>query len=313
MDSSSRARRSTASASPGKRMIRIAAIVSLVAACAATASAQTTVRVTGEPSTIWKADFATAAAVVHAGTVLTVVSRRDEFFEVVVPGSGTSGERVTGFIFASNVESTGGRRGAAPAPPYAFGPEPPAFTHRTFGLFAFGQGAYMQFAARNSFAAVLDHSGGAFFGGGAELRFWSRVFVNGSVEYFSKRGQRVFVIDGDVFRLGTPETITIMPITVTAGWRFEHEHITPYLGAGSGRTTYKETSNGADPGENVDSRFTSYHALGGVEIRDQWIATAFEVVYTRVPDGLGRGGASAAFGESNLGGVSGRIKVIVGR
>jgi hypothetical protein len=43
------------------------------------------------------------------------------------------------------------------------------------------------------------------------------------------------------------------------------------------------------------------------------VATAFEVQYTRAPGALGLSGASAAFNESNLGGISGRIKVLVGR
>ena len=53
--------------------------------------------------------------------------------------------------------------------------------------------------------------------------------------------------------------------------------------------------------------------LGGVEFRNEWVATAFEVQYTRAPHTIGVGGASAAFRETNLGGLVARIKVLVGR
>ena len=80
------------------------------------------------------------------------------------------------------------------------------------------------------------------------------------------------------------------PIELTTGWRFVMNRATPYMGAGIGRIFYKEDSAFADAGENVDARFTSYHALGGVEFRNGWVATAFEVEYSRVPGFLGIGG-----------------------
>jgi outer membrane protein W len=39
----------------------------------------------------------------------------------------------------------------------------------------------------------------------------------------------------DVFKLGIANTVTLKPITVTAGWRFAHERATPYVGVGVGR------------------------------------------------------------------------------
>jgi len=120
-------------------------------------------------------------------------------------------------------------------------------------------------------------------------------------------------VDGEVYHLGVPDTIRMLPVTVSAGWRFVHERVTPCVGAGAGRITYRERTPFTDDAENVDSRFASYHVLGGVEFRNEWVATAFEVQYTRAPGALGLSGASAAFNESNLGGISGRIKVLVGR
>ena len=65
--------------------------------------------------------------------------------------------------------------------------------------------------------------------------------------------------------------------------------------------------------EQVDTHFASYHMLAGVEIRNEWAATAFEVQYTAAPNTIGLGGASAAFHETNLGGLTGRIKVLFGK
>jgi opacity protein-like surface antigen len=292
--------------------LRFAAISCFMAACATTATAQTTVRVSADQSTIWTHDFASPAAIVSSGLILTVVGQRKDWYEVVVPGHGGA-NRLTGFIFKSLV-----RTETAPVPPPAR--ERPAASARSrpegshaFGLVGFGQFSYMRFAAQNSFQAVTGQAGGAFLGGGAELRVGSGLFLGGSIDRFTNTGQRVVVIDREVFGLGVPNTITLVPMAVTAGWRFEHERATPYVGGGIGRILYKETSSFADAAENVDTRFTTYHVRGGVELRNGWVATAFEVEYSRIPDAIGLAGASAAFQESNLGGIVGRIKILVGR
>jgi hypothetical protein len=278
-----------------RSLVRLVCISCLLATCATTAFAQTGVRVTRDRSSIWRHDFQSPAAIVDAGTMLIVVGRRADWYEVVVPGE----ERATGFILKGYVE----------APP---GAEPEPSSARPVGLFGFGQFGYSWFAARNSFEAVLGQAGGSFLGGGGELRIGG-FFLNGSVERFTKTGERVFVVNREVFKLGTRDTITMRPMALTAGWRFTHEHVTPYLGAGTGRLFYKEAPSSADADEIVDTRFTSYHLLGGVEFRRNWVATAFEVQYSRVPDALGAGGASAAFAESNLGGFGSRVRILIGR
>jgi hypothetical protein len=293
-------------------LIRLAAISCVLAACATTAAAQTTVRVKVDQSTVWTHDFGSPAAVVTSGTVLTVVGKQKDWFEVVVPGHEGVGYP-TGFIFKSLV-------GTAAEPvtsPARDRPTPVARVRaegsRTVGFVGFGEFSYMRFAAQNSFQAVTGQAGGAFFGGGAEVRVGGGLFLSGSIQRLTKTGQRVVVIDRQVFGLGIPDTITLVPMAATVGWRFAHERATPYLGGGLGRILYKEASSFADAAENVDTRFTSYHVLGGVELRNGWVATAFEVEYSRIPGAIGLGGASAAFQESNLGGVVGRIKILVGR
>jgi hypothetical protein len=104
----------------------------------------------------------------------------------------------------------------------------------------------------------------------------------------------------------------VIPVAVSAGWRFTHERAIPYIGGGAGRIVYREHSSFVDSAENVRSQYSSYHVLGGVEFRNEWAATAFEVQYTLAPNTIGVGGASAAFHETNLGGLSGRIRILFG-
>ena len=150
-------------------------------------------------------------------------------------------------------------------------------------------------------------------GGGAEVRFGAGLFVSGSIERFNKIGERAFVFGGEVYQLGIPNTITVMPLAVTVGWRRDAGRFTPYGGGGMGRVHYTETSDFAEADENVEGSFSSYHALGGIELRNGWVATAFEAQYTQVPDAIGAGGVSAALQEHNLGGLTARVKVLVGR
>jgi hypothetical protein len=283
------------------------------------AAAQSTVTARYD-TRIWSANFQTVVTEVKRGTVLTVVSTRDEWVEVVVPGR-EGAARQTGFIFASSLEgqgvnareATGGAAVSTPAAAPAASTEPSSSSPRAVAVRGFGQFGYTSFAAADSFSAVLGDSGGLMLGAGAEVRFAGGLFVSGAFERFNKVGQRAFVFDGEVYQLGITNTVTVAPLTVSAGWRFEKSFLTPYGGGGFGRVGYKEFSDFAEDDENVDETYSSYHVLGGVELRNGWVATAFEAQYTQVPDALGAGGVSAAFHEDNLGGFTMRVKVLVGR
>jgi len=123
----------------------------------------------------------------------------------------------------------------------------------------------------------------------------------------------VFASDtGEVFRLGIPDTITIIPVAFTVAYRLSSRSSGPYVGGGVGRYFYKEESAFADPSENVDGQFTSYHVRGGYEWQNGILSTAFELQYTHVPNSLD-GGAAALFNEHNLGGVQAVVKVLVGK
>jgi len=183
---------------------------------------------------------------------------------------------------------------------------------------AFADLGISQFAAGDTFDATLGSSSGAFFGGGVELVLPQQWFVNVRVSHFGKSGERVFVQDDEVFPLGIDMKVGITPVEVSAGYRFGPggaRKLIPYLGGGIGWHRYTETSDFADAAENVSETFTGYHLLGGAEYRlGRWLGIAGEAQWTTVPDVLsGVSSAGDAFGESNLGSMSVRVRFIVGR
>jgi outer membrane protein W len=143
------------------------------------------------------------------------------------------------------------------------------------------------------------------------------VFVEVGISRFSKSGQRAFVSNGQTFQVGIPLTATITPVEVSAGYRFGasgSRWLIPYVAAGVGRYAYKETSSFAATGDDIDTHHSGYLAAGGVEIRlHRWIGVAVDAQYTRISGILGAGGVSKDAGESDLGGIAGRFKVLVGR
>ena len=178
-------------------------------------------------------------------------------------------------------------------------------------------------AAADTFNATLGSSSGTFFGGGVEVvlrQGWLPNFFNVRVSHFAKSGERVFVDDGDVFPLGIDMDVAITPVEVSAGYRFpprgRQRNWIPYAGGGIGWHRYTETSEFAEPGEDVSETFTGFHAVGGVEYRiGRWYGVAGEAQWTSVPDAISEapGSAGDAFDESNLGGLAFRVRFVVGR
>jgi hypothetical protein len=296
--------------------------VLLVAALAAPAAAQsiTRVRVTADRATIWRPGFLTPAALVDRDTILDVVGRRGNWLEVALP-AGITTERQTGFIAVTQVVVLAG---ALPPDEELAGPRAPdraaaSRAPRAGGSAAavrvrgFGDVGVTSFLAKDTFTAVFDRSTGVFYGGGAEVRVKDVFFVQAAVRRFRDTGERVFVSGGDVFKLGIADTLTLTPVTVTVGGQVPLGRIVPYAGAGLGRERVQETSAFADPGENTDAWFRTYHLVGGVEWRPRGvIAVAGDVSITHVPDALS-GNVSDAFEEHNLGGIDVRIRVLIGR
>ena len=64
----------------------------------------------------------------------------------------------------------------------------------------------------------------------------------------------------------------------------------------------------------IDVRHAGLVVTGGAEVRvTRWIGVTGDVQYTHVTGILGSGGISKDLGESDFGGVAGRVRVIIGR
>jgi hypothetical protein len=194
---------------------------------------------------------------------------------------------------------------------------PAAAQSREISVAGFALLGSMQFAANKSFDAVLETSRLTLAGGGAEVRLpWAGLFVEAGAWRARHDGSRVFVSGGEVFRLGIPVTVTVTPFELTGGARLRRRvlHVTPYGGVGWSSYGYSETSSFAGTGEDVHDRFPGFHLLGGATYdATPWLGIGGEVAWTAVRGALGRGGASAGFGETDLGGTSVRLKIRVGR
>lgn len=290
-----------------RRALIVIALLAGVSASAA-AQGQVRVRVTRDQSIIWNMSSLTPITAVQAGTELEVVGREREFFIVRVPAAG-SRAATTGRIAIAQVTLI---EGVAPASDTrvvrTVNPEP------DLQVFGFGQVGLQRWRAKDTFAAVLGSAQAPMFGAGVQARVHGQIMVEGSIDYFKKDGERVFVSDGEVFKLGIRDTVRVMPVAMTVAYREHSRRFAYYAGVGFGRYLYKEDSDFADPAENISDHFTSYHVVGGLELGALGaIKTAFEVQYTTVPDALGTSGASKSFGEKDLGGLQVRVKILAGR
>jgi opacity protein-like surface antigen len=181
-----------------------------------------------------------------------------------------------------------------------------------------------RFTASTTFDATLDSAFQVLWGGGLQVATRKNWFVDVSVTRMSRNGQRAFVDgDGQQFRLAVPLHATLTPVEVGFGRRFTIRHrparrrqmtVIPYVGAGVGVYRYTESSDFSVAGEDVDSTHVGYLVLGGAEFRvSKWVGIAADAQYTRVPGIFGKGGVSQQAGESDLGGIAGRVRVILGR
>jgi hypothetical protein len=180
-------------------------------------------------------------------------------------------------------------------------------------------GSVEMFAAVDTFDAVFGRSYEPMFGGGLQLVSDDTYFLELSASRLRQTGQRAFISNGQKFGLGVPLTASLTPLEATAGYRFRlsprlRERVKPYLGAGGGLYFYKESSDFADAAFDLEARHAGFLASGGAEFRlHRLVGLAIDVQYTYIPGILGRGGVSQQAGENDLGGVAGRVKVVVGR
>jgi hypothetical protein len=214
-----------------------------------------------------------------------------------------------------------------PAPEYPVEPvddvPPPARPGLSIRPRLFGLVGFQSFTASDSFSAVLDTSSGALFGGGGGVLLGRNLFVDVSIARFSADGSRVFVTDdGEVVDLGIATSVAVTPIDVSIGWRFAGKPTltpagkprlrpVPFAGGGFGFQQYEETSEFASGDDDVSESHGSYHVLGGVELPfSRHLGASADVLYRWVPDGLGSGGVSEYYGDTDLGGAQVRLRIV---
>lgn len=183
--------------------------------------------------------------------------------------------------------------------------------------------------ADQTFKAIFGQSNEIFWGGGLNITQDDQFYLELTASRFKKTGQRAFFNNGQAFGLGIPLTATLTPFEVTAGYRFHRRlpprtlaayrsggptRFVPYLGGGIGLYRYKETSDFAVSGDDVDVQHVGLIVEGGLEVRvTRWIGIAGDVRFTRVPGILGNGGVSQQAGEDDLGSIGARIRLVVGK
>jgi len=204
----------------------------------------------------------------------------------------------------------------APRPP-ARRPAPPP-PDKGLRVRAFGDAGIRWFTASKTFDAVLGSQIGPLFGGGVEVLWGRHLAIEGGVLRYHGDGERVFVSNGDVFRLGIPASVTVLPIMATVSYRFAdpRSQTIPFIGGGINWHRLTETSDFAAVGDDVSSTFTGFHVQGGAEWRlTRHVGIAGVGRWSSVPDALGTEPSSAAkaFGESDLGGFDATVRIVIGR
>lgn len=290
---------------------------------ASDAFAQGTAAVTG--ATVLRQSPAVDAPTVEllpAGTTVTTV-RHEGSWWLVTAASGRQG-----YVHDQFLRTSGGTTPAAapPPPPTARGARPapaplppPAPARRASGsgsggIRLFVDGGLFAPAAKQSFSAVFGSNNVPAFGGGLSASFGS-FFAQASYRRSTKTGERVIVLDDEVFPLGVEDKLVLAPLSFTGGIRLPLGAVVPYVGGGVTLLSVKETSAFAAEGDDVDERFTGAHAIAGADVFVmRWLALGGEVEYSRIKSALDTG-TLAEFGEDNLGGWAfrGRIAFVFGR
>jgi len=198
-----------------------------------------------------------------------------------------------------------------------FRPAPRVVPDPPLSLRPFVMGSEEAFAAVETFKGIFGHSYEPFFGGGLQVVFKGKYYVEVNASRFNKTGQRAFRNNGQTFGLGIPLTATITPLEVLGGYRFKPRQmprVRPYVAGGIAWYSYKETSEFVDAADNLDTQHAGFAAQAGVEFRlHRWVGLSGDVEFTRVSGILGQGGLSKEVGESDLGGMAARFRLIIGR
>ena len=181
---------------------------------------------------------------------------------------------------------------------------------------------WQRMTASETFDAVTGSSSLIGFGGGVEvLRIAKGIFARLAISLMTAEGTRVAISGDEVVAFDPPIrlNVSLLPVEVGGGWRFSPRprpgvpspRVTPYVGASGLFGRYRETSEFDEPGEDAAITFNGIAFFGGVDVGlGGGIFIGGEAQYRIVPDALGEGGASAFFGETDLGGLA--LRVLIG-
>jgi hypothetical protein len=239
---------------------------------------------------------------VDEGVVLEVIGRSGSWLEVVAP-TGTTGWQ-QGWVHGTYVVGASGAlsfgaRSSRSGPP----------KRRLIRGFAEGGGTI--FAATSSFEAILGEAHGLTYGGGVQVTLANGLLLQGSADWFKKTGRRALVSGTQVYRLPTPDQVTMIPVEGTVGYRQAvSSRVAGYVGAGAGRLLLKEESPGFPTTKS--GHFQIHFALGGEFMIVPGIWTAGEIQFRGVPKGLSSEGIGRTYKETNLGGTTFLFKILLG-
>ncbi|MBM3751564.1 MAG: hypothetical protein FJW21_10375 [Acidimicrobiia bacterium] len=153
-------------------------------------------------------------------------------------------------------------------------------------------------------------------GGGAEVHgVWRKIFLRASASRLSVDGERVFVFGNTVFPLGIPMRVQLTPVEIVAGWRFATpgKRLVPYVGAGTVIMRFREESDFDTSSDIVSKTFSGAVAFAGVDVGVMKFVSVGAEVGMRIIKITRPGGVLGALGEDDLGGVSMRLLVSIGR
>ena len=173
-------------------------------------------------------------------------------------------------------------------------------------------GWYDMTNASQSANAIFGASGGPTIGFTGEYGVTESLFIRAGARFFQREGERVFVAEpgGEVFEMGHPLTVRIIPAYGLVGFRFlQGARVRPYIGVGGGVASYNEESDVA--GELFTFSATKPMGMGvlGFDYGRGSLRFGAEVSYALVPDTIGTGGVSLVYGEDDVGGLTGVVRI----
>ena len=189
-------------------------------------------------------------------------------------------------------------------------PAPPRVTARFFA----DAGVDILHAV-DSLHAIFDRNSAGSIGGGLRVVLPKGLFADVRVGRLQMTGERTFLFEGQSYPLGVADTLTVIPIQVSVAVRTGRlgARAVPYMGGGAGWYRASEQSAFSGPGETAERTTPGIHLMGGADVR-LWrrFGLGGEVQWSHVPDGLAGTGVAASLQDTNLGGVSVRMRLLVG-